>query len=286
MIGQTYQKLLQDHPFFDLVYMPERGSLGCIEEAKGCELFFSALPSSVASHYDPLYAALGIPVFSAASCHRLKEGIPLIIPEINGELIPEKGIVAKPNCTLQSMVLPLYPLHRKFRLKKVIVTHLQSTSGAGAHFTLEKNILPFIEGEEEKSEREPLKIFGDEEIEISSQNVRVPVEVGHMSLISAGFEETPTLEEVLTLWDEEKGLQLPSSPRKLLVYFDEANRPQPALDHGVGGGMAVALGRLRRCPLLDIRFVALSNNLVRGGAGGGVLAAEYWRSYVKPTLYC
>ncbi|QVL56781.1 MAG: aspartate-semialdehyde dehydrogenase [Simkaniaceae bacterium] len=278
LVGKTYEKLLADHPFFELIYAPKREELGNIEKAKGCVLIFSALSDEAAKIYDPLYANEGFPVFTSASCHRLQKDIPLIIPEINGaKLKGWKGtLIAKPNCTLQSMLLPLYPLHQKFGLKQVSVTNLQSISGAGASYTLSGNVIPFIEGEEEKSEMESLKILENPSITISAHCTRVPVLHGHLACISASFEKKPTLKEVRDCWDSFRGVNLPSSPEKTFVYFENEDRPQPELDVNVGKGMAIALGRLRACSLFDIRFVALSHNLIRGAAGGGLLTAELY----------
>ncbi|MDN3509112.1 MAG: aspartate-semialdehyde dehydrogenase [Candidatus Neptunochlamydia sp.] len=283
LVGQTYEKLLRSHPYFELVFAPLREELGNIEKGKVCDLIFSALTSEAAKKYDPLYADLEVPVLSSASFHRLQEDVPLIIPEINGaKLKGWKGsIIAKPNCTLQSMLLPLYPLHQRFGLKEVSVTNLQSISGAGSHFTLSDNVIPFIEGEEEKSESESLKILDNPLIRISTHCIRVPVLNGHLACISASFEKKPTLEEVRDCWDRFKGLQLPSSPEKIFVYFEQEDRPQPELDVNIGKGMAIALGRLRACSLFDIRFISLSHNLIRGAAGGGLLIAEL---YAKENL--
>lgn len=282
LVGQTYQQLIDKHRDFELCFIPSREDLGDVLKAKGCDLIFSALPSSVAQIYDPLYAQAGYPVFSSASCHRMREDIPLIIPEINPEDFAWiesqqknrgwKGfIVAKPNCTLQSMILPLFPLHKRFGLSGISVTYLQARSGAGAAFKLEDNILPFIEGEEEKSTMETHKILGDSSIQISSQCMRVPVPHGHLAAVSASFKEKPSLEEVKAIWDQYEPVS----------YLEEEDRPQPALD--LGDGMVVSIGRLSGCPLMDIRFVSLSHNLVRGAAGGGLLTAEYWSKNVRTS---
>ncbi len=278
LVGRTYRSLLKNHPFFDLTFAPDRKELSHTEKAKGCALIFSALPNDIAKIYDPLYAKGGFPVFSSASCHRMEKDIPLIIPEINGvELKGWKGkLIAKPNCTLQSMILPLYPLHQKFHLKGISVTNLQSMSGAGANFELKENIIPFIEGEEEKTENETLKILKMPEIAMSVHCTRVPVLHGHMACISASFEKKPTLQEVKDTWEQFKGLDLPTAPEKPFIYFEEKDRPQVELDVNLGKGMSIALGRLRSCPLFDIRFTALSHNLIRGAAGGGLLTAELY----------
>ena len=282
LVGRTYHKLINEHRDFELCFRPSREHLGDVSKAKGCDLIFSALPSSVAQIYDPLYAQAGYPVFSSASCHRMEEDIPLIIPEINPEDFAWierqqknrgwKGfIVAKPNCTLQSMILPLFPLHKRFGLRGISVTYLQARSGAGKDFKLEDNILPFIEGEEEKSMMETHKILGDSSIQISSQCMRVPVPHGHLAVVSASFEERPSLEEVKTIWDQYEPVS----------YLEKEDRPQPALD--LGDGMVVSIGRLSACPLMDIRFVSLSHNLIRGAAGGGLLTAEYWSKNVRTS---
>lgn len=281
LIGETYKRLLEDHPFFKLVYLPTREQLPEWERAEECDLIFSALPSAVAERYEPLYAKEGRPLFSLAACHRLKREVPLVIPEINGKQIGSAPLIVKPNCTVQSALLPLYPLHQRFRLKEVVVTHLQAVSGAGRGFQLSENLIPYIEGEEEKNEREPLKILEDPTVRISSHCVRVPTAHGHLALISASFHASPTLEEVRESWEAFAPLSLPSSPRKLFTYFEEKQRPQPLLDTEIEGGMGIALGRLRHCNTLQIRFVSLSHNLIRGGAGGALLTAEYWRVHVK-----
>ena len=282
LVGQTYQKLIKKHRDFELCFVPSRDELGDVLKAGGCDIIFSALPSNVAQIYDPLYAREGYPVFSSASCHRMEEDIPLIIPEINPEDFAWierqqksrgwKGfIIAKPNCTLQSMILPLFPLHKRFGLKGVSVTYLQARSGAGKGFELEGNILPFIEGEEEKSTSETHKILGNSTIRISSQCMRVPVSHGHLAAISASFVERPSLREVKAIWNQYEPVS----------YLEEKDRPQPALD--LGDGMKVSIGRLSSCSLMDIRFVSLSHNLIRGAAGGGLLTAEYWSKNVRTS---
>lgn len=276
LIGEKYAELLKDHPFFELTFVPTRQALAQVEHAEGCALIFSALPSDVAAIIDPLYVEKGFPVFSAASCHRMQEGVPLIIPEINGEKLKQyrKGVIAKPNCTLQSMLLPLFPLHQRFRLKKLAITNLQAMSGAGKHFSMGANVIPYIEGEEEKSEQESMKILEDPSLLLSVHCTRVPVLYGHMACVSASFEKKPTLEEVKACWEAFPRLDLPSSPKKLFIYREEQDRPQPEKD--IQEGMAITLGRLRLCSFFDIRFTALSHNLIRGGAGGGLLTAEYF----------
>ena len=283
-----------------------------ISQAKDqCDLVFSAVSTEAARTYETLYASAGLPVVSNTSCHRLDPDVPLLIPEINHEhlnVIPhqqkkrgwDKGfIIAKPNCSLQGFLIPLYPLHRVFGIKKLIVVTMQAVSGAGypgiASLDIIDNIIPYIAGEEEKSEVEPLKILGtiqNEEIvsatapSISMHCNRVPVLDGHTACVSVEFEKKPSREEILTLWREFRSvpqeLLLPSAPSHPIIYKDEKDRPQPRLDRDAEGGMAITVGRLRECHVFDFRFVCLSHNVLRGAARGGVLNAELLHaSYFK-----
>jgi aspartate-semialdehyde dehydrogenase len=283
-----------------------------IDRAKDqCDLVFSAVSTEAAKTYETLYAAAGLPVVSNTGYHRLDPDVPLIVPEINHEhlsVIPHQQrrrgwnqgfIITKPNCSLQGFLIPLYPLHREFNIKKLIVVTMQAVSGAGypgiASLDIIDNIVPFIPGEEEKSEIEPLKILGslqNEEISptngisISMHCNRVPVLNGHMACVSVQFEKKPTQKEILTLWQEFRSvpqeLHLPSAPMQPIVYNAEKNRPQPRLDRDAGEGMAITVGRLRECLVFDFRFVCLSHNVLRGAARGGVLNAEllYAQGYV------
>lgn len=318
VVGQTYVYLLKDHPLFEIVSLSaspkwegktyrealtgrlhktlsEKVLNLPLEPMKPLPLIFSATPSSVAASLEFPLAKQGSAVFSHASIHRTVSDIPMIIPEINADhlsLIPlqqkQRGwkgfLVVKPNCTLQSFLLPLFPLHCAFGLKQVSVTTMQSTSGAGSSFQLDRNILPYIEGEEEKSETEPLKILGllKNQVAFSVHCNRVPICEGHLACVSASFQKPLEEKSVRQLWDDFSGLDLPSAPRKPLHYFDESDRPQPLLDKDVGGGMTVALGRLRKCSIFDLRFTALSHNLIRGAAGGNLLCAElaYQKGYI------
>ena len=268
-----------------------------------CDFVFSAVGGEVAKRFEPLYAAAGLPVISNASSHRKDADVPLLIPEINPEhlqVIPiqrknrgwGKGfIVVKPNCSLQSYMIPLYPLHQKFGVKKLVIATLQAVSGAGypgiSSLNMIDNIVPYIAGEEEKSESEPLKIFGTIEgggissakgISISAHCNRVPVLDGHTACVSVLFERKPHRDEILQIWREFRGLpqklRLPSAPSQPILYREENDRPQPRLDRNAEAGMAVTLGRLRECPVFDYRFVALSHNALRGAAMGGLLNAE------------
>jgi aspartate-semialdehyde dehydrogenase len=226
----------------------------------------------------------------------------MMIPEVNPEHArvieaqrkrreTRRGFVAaKPNCSLQSYVPALHPL-MEFGPQKIVVATYQAVSGAGKTLAawpeMDDNVIPFIQGEEEKSEREPLKIWGALEggvivrrpgPAISAQCLRVPVSDGHMAAVSVAFERRPSEAEIVARWRSFVGrpeeLALPSAPTPFLTYFDEPTRPQTKLDRDVGAGMGVAIGRLRPDPIFDVRFVALSHNTVRGAAGGAVLTAE------------
>lgn len=248
------------------------------------------------------YARREIPVVSANSAHRWTPDVPVIIPEVNPhhlQIIPaqrrrlgtRRGFVAaKPNCSIQPYVPALDAL-AEFRPLQVSVCTYQAISGAGKTFAtwpeMEDNLIPFIKGEEEKSIREPLKIWGriqgDQivpatEPVISAQCLRVPISDGHLAAVSARFERKPTLDQILEHWATYQGrpqeLKLPSAPVPFLHYFAEEDRPQTRLDRDYGKGMGVTLGRLRSDNLFDYSFVALSHNTVRGAAGGAILTAE------------
>jgi aspartate-semialdehyde dehydrogenase len=249
------------------------------------------------------YAKLECPVISNNSAHRGTADVPMIIPEINPEhaavidfqrkrLGTERGFIAvKSNCSLQSYVPALSPLMDKFGIESVAVTTYQAISGAGKTFEtmpeIIDNIIPFIGGEEEKSEIEPLKIWGKLETgvitpalgpSITAQCLRVPVSDGHMAAVFVKFTNNPSKEEIKKIWAEFSGkpqeLGLPSAPKQFLHYFEEDNRPQTKLDRNLENGMAVCAGRLRDDKQFDYKFVCLSHNTLRGAAGGAVLMAE------------
>ena len=248
------------------------------------------------------YAKAEIPVVSNNSAHRGTPDVPMVIPEINSahlEIIEaqkarlgtKRGFIAvKPNCSIQSYVPMLTPL-RKFGIKEVSVCTYQAISGAGKTFDsfpeILDNVIPYIGGEEEKSEKEPLKIWGEvkdgkvvaaEGPIISAQCLRVPVSDGHTAAVSVSFENTPTEKEILEAWASGEGFAklptLPSAPKQFVHYLSEDNRPQAKLDRDCERGMAVSVGRLRKDNLFDYKFVGLSHNTLRGAAGGAVLIAE------------
>ncbi len=283
---------------------------------KSCKLVFSAfeMPDKDAiKAAENVYAAAGLPVFSNASAHRATHNVPMLIPEINADhldviLAQQKAngwstgfIVVKPNCSLQSYLTPIFALIQAgYPVEKLIITTMQAVSGAGypgvASLDMIDNVVPYIGGEEEKTESEPLKILGTIEggaivpisnIAISAHCNRVPVSDGHLAAVSVLFgAKKPSIEEIKKIWGEFRGepqkLDLPMAPVQPIIYRDEENRPQPKWDRDADKAMAVSVGRLRKCNVFDIRFVGLSHNTVRGAAGGGILNAEL--AYKKGLL--
>ncbi len=248
------------------------------------------------------YAKAECPIVSNNSAHRFTPDVPMVVPEINPDHIEiiksqrerlgtKRGFIAvKSNCSIQSYVPALHPL-RKFGLKNVLACTYQAISGAGKNFEtwpeMIDNLIPYIGGEEEKSEQEPLKVWGEikgNEIvkasapSITTQCLRVPVSDGHTAAVFVSFENKPSKEEILQLWADFKGvpqeLELPSAPKQFIHYFEDDNRPQAKLDRNLENGMAVSTGRLREDTQYDYKFVCLSHNTLRGAAGGGVLLAE------------
>ena len=248
------------------------------------------------------YAKAECPVVSNNSAHRMTPDVPMVVPEINAEhvdIIPaqrkrlgtKRGFIAvKSNCSLQSYVPALHPL-REFGIEDVLVCTYQAISGAGKNFDtfpeILDNVIPYIGGEEEKSEQEPLKLWGTIQGDrivpaaaprFTAQCLRVPVSDGHMGAVFVRFANKPAKEQMLQKWAEFRGpaqeLALPSAPKQFLHYFEENDRPQPKLDRMLENGMAVSIGRLREDTQYDYKFVCLSHNTLRGAAGGAVLLAE------------
>lgn len=260
------------------------------------------LPKEQTLALEERYARAEIPVVSNNSANRWTPDVPMVIPEINAEhlavieaqrrrLGTRYGFIAvKPNCSIQSYVGALAPL-RKYGIREVVATTYQAISGAGKTFRewpeMVDNLIPYIGGEEEKSEQEPLRVFGEvrdgaicpaTSPVITTQCLRVPVTDGHMAAVFVRFEHKPTREQILADWRAFFGrpqqLGLPSAPAQFLTYFEEADRPQTRLDRDLYGGMGVSLGRLREDTVYDYKFVGLSHNTLRGAAGGAVLIAE------------
>ncbi len=340
MVGQNYIRLLENHPWFDVVYVAASANsagtsyedsvkgrwqmataipknvaklkvedVSNIEKAsKVCDFVFSAFEmpdKKLIKETEEAYAKVGIPVVSNASANRGTPDVPMLIPEINADHVEvikvqqknhnwKKGfIVVKPNCSLQSYLTPIFALHQAgYKVKKIIITTMQAVSGAGypgvPSLDMIDNVVPYISGEEEKTEQEPLKILGSiengkienyKDLSVSATCTRVPVTDGHTASVNILFKDKkPTKEEILKIWNNFKSipqkLKLPSAPEKPIIYKEEENRPQPKKDRDNDKGMAVTVGRLRDCNIFDYKFVALSHNTVRGAAGGGILNAE------------
>ncbi|MCD6290240.1 MAG: aspartate-semialdehyde dehydrogenase [Anaerolineae bacterium] len=268
-----------------------------------CDLLFSALPSDIAREIEPALAKAGYAVCSNASAYRMEPDIPLLIPEVNPDhtaLIDvqrhRRGwsgfIVTNPNCTTTHLVSALKPIHDAFGLEKVFIVSMQAISGAGypgvSSMDILDNVIPYIEGEEEKVEREPLKLLGHlagdhvemADITISAQCNRVAVRNGHTESVSVSLRRPASREEIVDVLRSFRGvpqeLNLPHAPQPPILVREEANRPQPRLDRLAGNvpGMATIVGRVRPCPLLDWKFVVMGHNTIRGAAGGALLNAE------------
>ncbi|MYC83653.1 MAG: aspartate-semialdehyde dehydrogenase [Acidobacteria bacterium] len=269
------------------------------------DFVFSGLPSSIAGEVECDFARAGYPVVSNSGYHRMEEDVPLLVPEINSDhldlisLQQERTrssgfIVTNPNCTTIALVLALAPLHRAFGLERVSVVTMQALSGAGypgvAGLDVADNVLPYIEGEEEKVETEPLKILGNykdgkverAEFAISAQCHRVSVQDGHLEAVSVSVRLLPSLDELVETLASFRSLpqelDLPSAPRRPVVCLEEPDRPQPRLDRNLEKGMATVVGRIRPCPVLDYKFDLLGHNTIRGAAGAAILNAELLRA--------
>ena len=309
--GKTYREAVGNKWAFDTPIPEKFASMVVLDAendmakiAEQVDFVFCAvnMEKSKIRALEETYAKMEVPVVSNNSAHRFTPDVPMIIPEINDEhldIIPsqrkrlgtKRGFIAvKSNCSLQSYVPLLHPL-KKFGIREVAVCTYQAISGAGKTFAtmpeILDNVIPYIGGEEEKSEREPLKIWGKIENgeivpangpAITAQCLRVPVSDGHTAAVFVRFENKPTQEEILSAWAEFKGapqeLKLPSAPEQFLQYLEEDNRPQPKLNRMAGNGMTVTAGRLRQDSVYDYKFVGLSHNTLRGAAGGAVLLAE------------
>jgi aspartate-semialdehyde dehydrogenase len=279
----------------------ERVVEACVP-GKGPKVVFSGLDASVAGDIERAFAAAGHIVVSNARNFRMDPLVPLLIPEVNPDhlaLLDEQrrsknwtgAIVTNPNCSTIVLAMALAPL-RPFNIRSVIVSTMQAVSGAGypgvPSLDILGNVVPFIGGEEEKMETETLKILGGDggrapyPAVVSAHTNRVPVIDGHTITVSAAFEQQPPIEAIKDAMRTFKGrpqeLGLPSAPQPPLVVTEEQNRPQPRLDVDLGCGMAVTVGRIRECPVMHARFVALGHNTIRGAAGAAILNAELMRA--------
>ena len=308
--GKTYREAVGDRWKLDIP-MPEKFAdmkvvdAENIEEMKKlCSFVFCAVDMKKEDirALEEAYAKAEIPVVSNNSAHRWTPDVPMVIPEINNahleviaaqraRLGTKRGFIAvKPNCSIQSYV-PMLSALLEFEPYEVVATTYQAISGAGKTFRewpeMIDNVSPYIGGEEEKSEQEPLRVWGKVENgqivkaaspTITTQCIRVPVTNGHTAAIFMSFENKPSKEEILAAWAEYKGLPqelgLPNAPEQFITYFEEDNRPQCAIDREIYGGMGITAGRLREDTMFDYKFVGLSHNTLRGAAGGSVLNAE------------
>ncbi|HMA62296.1 MAG TPA: aspartate-semialdehyde dehydrogenase [bacterium] len=312
--GKTYQEAvsgrwLMSTPIPEEVKNLTVQNAGKIEAAiDKCSLIFSAvnMPKDEIRKLEKAYAKEGFAVLSNNSAHRHTDNVPVLIPEVNpshADIIQQqrkdygwdKGLLAvKPNCSVQSYVTPVYALMEQgYKISEMIVTTLQALSGAGypgpSSLDMIDNIVPYIGGEEKKSEIEPQKILGkiedgkfvyNQNIKISAHCNRVPVIDGHTACVSMKFDgDKPEQDEILEIWKNFKGepqkMELPMAPLQPIIYEEENDRPQPRKDRNNDKGMAVTVGRLRPGNVFDYRFVGLSHNTIRGAAGGGILNAEY-----------
>ena len=308
--GKTYEEAVGDKWKLDIP-MPESvkkmvvKDVSDIESVKeGLDFVFSAVDMNKEEilAIEEAYAKAELPVVSNNSAHRWTEDVPMVVPEINPEhykiierqrkrLGTKKGFIAvKPNCSIQSYT-PAFAAWKEFEPYQAVISTYQAISGAGKNFEtwpeMEGNIIPYIGGEEEKSEREPLRVLGTltekgialkEDLVISAQCIRVPVLNGHTATVSVSFRKKPTKEELISALRNYKGLpqerNLPSAPKHFIQYLEEDNRPSVLEDVNYEKGMGVSIGRLREDHLFDYKFVGLSHNTLRGAAGGGVLSAE------------
>ena len=326
-VGQKFVRLLENHPWFELTALaasersagkPYRDAAHWIESAPlpsdvgelevqlcqpglDCDLVFSGLDSSVAGPIEKAFAKAGYPVISNARNHRMDADVPLLIPEVNPEhlaLIERQEtpgfIVTNPNCATVGLTMALKPLQDAFGIEAVHVTTMQALSGAGypgvASLDAVANVVPFIGGEEDKLETEPLRLLGALHTEggrpsvssltipISAQCNRVPVIEGHMECVSVKLKGSPTSERVRSALEAfrspDEVAALPSAPDRCIIIDSDDNAPQPRRDVHRGAGMTVSVGRVRSCPVFDVRFVVLSHNTIRGAAGGALLNAE------------
>ncbi|MCH8032302.1 MAG: aspartate-semialdehyde dehydrogenase [Bacteroidetes bacterium] len=323
-VGQKFIELLANHPWFEIkelaasessagknykdavdwflpTPMPEQ--IREIEVKKcdpnlDCKIVFSGLDSSIAGEVETEFAKNGYVVISNSRNHRMDKDVPLLIPEINPdhiELIKKqeygKGfIVTNPNCSAIGLSLALKPLLDSFGIESVNVVTMQAISGAGnpkkVKLDIEDNVIPLIKGEEEKIETEPLKIFGElnldgislADFQINAQCNRVNVTDGHLETIQVKLKNAASKNEMVSSWrnfsSEPQKLKLPSAPKHPVHYFDEENFPQPKIHRNIENGMAASIGRLRPDKFFDYKFVVLSHNTVRGAAGGAILCAE------------
>lgn len=329
VVGQRIVQLLEDHPWFEVAWLaasersegksyaeavrwklataiPERVAALRVSEGeptKAPNIIFAALDAVIAGELEPQFASAGKIVITNSSALRMKEDVPLVIPEVNADhisLIERQSwrkssggfVVTNPNCSAIGLVMALAPL-RQFGIDKVMAVTMQAVSGAGypgvASLDILGNVIPYIGSEEEKMEQESRKLLGTlngfgsvkgAAFAVSAQCNRVSVEDGHTESVSVAFKGKPSAEEIIYAWEDSattsaiRGLNLPSAPPAPVIYDRAVDRPQPKLDVNRARGMAVVVGRLRPCSVLDWKFTVLSHNVIRGAAGAALLNAE------------
>ena len=335
IVGQRFVHLLEEHPFFELTELvassrsegkkysnavnhlvkpiPEKFAnmeVKTYDQDLDCDLVFSALPSGAAKKIEGDLAERGFVVASNASYHRMDEDVPLVIPEVNPKHLDlieiqrnnrdtDGYIVTNPNCSTIQLAISLKPLHEKYTVEGINVVTMQAISGSGypgvASLDITDNILPYIDGEEEKLKEEPLKLFGDvnnrkidkENIKVSASCNRVNVVDSHLENVSISLKEEVGLNELKKTMSEFKGLpqelKLPTAPSDPIVVMEDPNRPQPRLDRNKENSMATVVGRVREDPIMDFKFLVLGHNTIRGAAGASVLNAEllYKKGLIK-----
>jgi len=300
--GKTYAEATRWHGEAPIPEVARELVVKGLEPARECDFVFSALDSSVAGTAEEEFARAGYPVVSNSRNHRMDADVPLLIPEVNAahlDVIPTQQknrgyssgfIVTNPNCSTAGLVLVLKPLAEAFGLEKIFVVTMQAVSGAGypgvASLDILGNVVPFINGEEEKMEAEPQKLLGKWDgvrlvpagLGISAHCNRVPVQDGHLECVSLSLKKIASLKEVREALREFtvdlELAQLPTALKNPVVVMEDESRPQPKRDVNAGHGMAAVVGRVRECPLLDVKLTLLSHNLLRGAAGAALLNAE------------
>jgi len=323
-VGQKFIQLLENHPYFHIteVMASDKSAgkrykevvnwflptpipagvadlvVGKCEPSKMTRFAFSGLDSTVAGEVESEFANSGYAVVSNAKNHRMDSDVPLLIPEVNPDHLDlvrsqkyNRGlIVTNPNCSTIGLTLALKPLEDTFGIDEMNVVTMQAVSGAGfpgvSSLTILDNIIPYISGEEDKIETEPLKILGKldnnsiiyKDFRISAQCNRVSVIDGHLESVQIKFKKKASIDTIVRVWQEFRGepqsMNLPTAPARPIYYFDDPYYPQPRLNRNLENGMAVSVGRLKECPVFDFKFVVLSHNTMRGAAGGAVLCAE------------
>jgi len=326
-VGQRFVELLINHPWFEVAELaasdrsagkkyceatnwimqtalPEKYANMIVKKCEpnlDSKIAFSGLDASVAGEIESEFAKNGYYIISNSRNHRFDEDVPLMIPEVNPDHLDlvkaqnyKGGIITNPNCSTIGMVMALKPLYDAFGIEAVNVVTMQAVSGGGypgvPSLDIIDNVVPFIGGEENKMETEPLKILGklsgnkieNAQFKISAQCNRVAVIDGHLETVQVNFKKKPSKDEIIKVWKEFKSLpqelDLPSAPKQPIIYFSEDKYPQPKLHRNIDKGMAAAVGRLRECPLFDYKFIVLSHNTIRGAAGGTILIAELMKA--------